>query len=128
MYDVYMDSDLYEAGRQSDGLPFIAERYFAQLQDANGRRWRHRFAMNGAEDLGCDDEGYSHFADRRAEAQAKIGKLVARVEAHLAAGGSINFDHWYEVRPAFGSDEYIDQGIDYQDWLIERNEARGYRC
>ena len=123
-YEVQMVSDLYEAGRKDDGHPFIAERYFAQLEDANGRRWRHNAAANSAINLGYDENGEGpYYADNRQEAQNKIGKLVARVNAHLAAGGSINFDHWYEVDPAFGSDEYIGQGIDYRDWVAERGVA-----
>ena len=124
-YDVEMVSDLYEAGRTDDGQPFIAERYFAQLEDANGRRWRHRVAANGAINLGHDENGEGPFyGDNRQDAQAKIGKLVARVVAHLAAGGSVDFDHWYEIDPAFGSEEYVGQGIDARDWQRERNEAR----
>jgi hypothetical protein len=124
-YEVLTVSDLYEAGRQEDGVPYISERYFAELTNENGRRWRHNFAVSGAINLGYDEYGEGpFFADNRKEAEAKVENLVARIAAHLAKGGSINFDHWYEVRPAFGSDEYIAQGIDYQDWVIERNEAR----
>ena len=124
-YEVELVSDLYEAGRRDDGHPYVSERYFAQLTNSNGRRWRHNFAVSGAINLGYDDETGEgpYYQDNRVEAQAKVGNLVARIEAHLAAGGSVNFDHWYEVRPAYGSDEYISQGIDYRDFMEEREAA-----
>lgn len=122
--NVVLVSDLFNVGRQEDGVPFVGERYFAELEDSTGRRWRHRVSADGAVNLGLDEDGYGpYFQDTRAEATARIGKLVARVAAHLAAGGKVDFDHWYEVDPAYGSDAYVGQGIEARRVWEERNNG-----
>lgn len=116
----YIDSDLYQAGYQCDGHPFIAENFFVMAEDEQGNRWRHHMTFNGCHVYsGEETDGESVFSDIRPEARAKVERLLARIEA---AGGKIDLGYWSEERPAYGSRAYQQYG-QYDDWVAERMEA-----
>jgi len=120
-FEVGVVSDLFDAGRQDDGQPFIAERFFVELVNVNtGRRWRHNLAINGTKCEYCEETGDPYFPDLRADATARLERLVARVQQRLAEGGRLDADQWYEVDPVYGSDEYESQGIELQRVFAER--------
>lgn len=119
-YTAYATSDLYNAGHSCDGHPFIAECFYVMVENAAGRRFRHQATFNGAERLVCEETGEPHFADLREEASAKVERLAARVNAALAAGLALDSGLWYEVDPAYGSDEYQSQGIEAQRAFADR--------
>lgn len=55
-------------------------------------------------------------------------RRVARIEKHLAAGGTLNPDHWYETDPRYGSDAYdrLDReghfkALEYKEHLLTGN-------
>lgn len=120
-FEVGVTSDLYDAGPQDDGHPFIAERFFVELVNVQtGRRWRHNLGINGAERHYCEETGEPHFSDVRAQAKERLERLVARVQERLAQGGRLDANQWYEVDPVYGSDEYVSQGIELQRVFAER--------
>ncbi len=119
-YTAYVASDLYNAGYACDGHPFIAECFYVMIENAAGRRFRHQATFKGAESLVCEDTGEPYFADLREEASAKAERLAVRVNAALAAGLALDAGFWYEVDPAYGSDEYQSQGIELQRAFADR--------
>lgn len=98
----YITSDLYQAGRQEDGVPFIAEVYFVQAEFADGRRLDHQARFPGCK-VEHDEEGCPHFADTRDDAQLAAGRLLDRI---LQAEGAMNPAYWREGRPVYGSAAY----------------------
>lgn len=119
-YTAYATSDLYNAGYSCDGHPFVAECFYVMVENAAGRRFRHQVTFKGAERLVCEETGEPHFADLREEASAKVERLAGRVNAALAAGLALDSGLWYEVDPAYGSDEYQSQGIELQRAFADR--------
>lgn len=110
-------SDLYEAGIQEDGVPFIAETYYILAEDEYGNRWSHNTRFNGC-GVSTDLEGLPHFTDIRTNAKARAQMLLDRINA---AGGQIDLEHWSEARPAYGSKAYQEYGA-YDDWMEEQME------
>ena len=120
-YSAAVVSDMYNAGYSCDGHPFIAEAFYVLIENARGARFRHVSTFNGTERLICDETGEPHFADLREEATAKAERLAARVNAAFAAGKGVDRAYWIEVDPAYGSDEYVAQGIEAQRAFADRN-------
>lgn len=112
-YQINIASDLFDAG---DG--YVAERFFVRATTANGRRFHHNMIVSGVSPRNI--EGDVFFIDVSAEAKEKVYGLVRRIQNHLRAGGGLNFDHWHEVDPAYGSKEYIRQNVEERRWLEER--------
>jgi hypothetical protein len=119
-YTAYAASDLYNAGYSCDGHPFIAERFYVVIENEAGRRFRHEASFNGTERLVCEETGDPRFPDLREEASDKAERLALRVNAALAAGVALDGARWYEVDPAYGSDEYQSQGIEAQRAFADR--------
>lgn len=123
VYSAYAASDLFNAGYGCDGHPFIADQYYVVIENAAGRRFRHVATFNGTERLVCEDTGDSCFPDLREEASAKAERLAARVNAAFAAGKNVDWTYWGEVDPAYGSDEFIFQGIEAQRVFADKAAA-----
>jgi hypothetical protein len=121
-YSAYATSDLYDAGRDCDGHPFIAERYYVLIENERGTRFRHVASWNGTERLVCDETGDPCFPDRREEARGKAERLANRVNAAFVSGKGVDWAYWVEVDPAYGSDEYVSQGIEAQRAHADRYE------
>ena len=119
-YNAYVASDLYNAGYACDGHPFIADCYYVLVENEAGRRFRHNATFRGAESLICEETGEVNFADLREEASGKADRLAARVNAALQAGRALDSACWYEVDPAYGSDEYVSQGTEAQRFFAEQ--------
>ena len=119
-YKAYAASDLYNAGYSCDGHPFIAECFYVLVENDAGRRFRHAVTFQGTERLVCEETGDACFPDLRAEASAKAERLAARVNAALEAGVALDSDRWEEVDPAYGSDEYVDQGTEAKRLFAEK--------
>lgn len=100
--------DLVDLGRHwEDGEQVVGCAYYVVAEDCEGRRWAHgrRFVDHVRR---YDAEEGAHFWARRAagEAQAAADRLLARIEAHVDAGGELDEDLWVEVDPAYGSVAY----------------------
>jgi hypothetical protein len=111
-FTAYAASDLYQAGFSCDGHPYIAEKYYVLIEDAAGRRFRHEKSFFGVEVIECEETGEVGFADIRQEAKAIAEDLAAKVNAALSSGKSLTAACWFEVDPAYASDEYQSQGIE----------------
>ena len=122
-YTAHVATDLYNAGYSCDGHPFIAEQYYVVIENVAGRRFRHTTTFNGTQEVVCPESGDSYFPDLRAEASAKADRLAARVNAALEAGKFISPTFWDEVDPAYGSDEYADQGTEAKRLFAEKAAA-----
>ena len=122
-YTAHVATDLYNAGYSCDGHPFIAEQYYVVIENQAGRRFRHTTTFNGTQEVICPESGDSYFPDLRAEASAKADRLAARVNAALDAGKFISPTFWDEVDPAYGSDEYFDQGTEAKRLFAEKAAA-----
>jgi len=119
-YNAYVASDLYTAGYACDGHPFIAECYYVLMENEAGRRFRHNATFRGVMSLICEETGEVNFSDLREEASGKADRLAARVNAALQAGRAIDSSYWYEVDPAYGSDDYVSQGTEAQRFFAEQ--------
>lgn len=122
-YKAYAASDLYQAGFSCDGHPFIAEKYYVLIENAAGRRFRHEKSFAGVEVLKCEETGETGFADIRETAKAIVEDLAAKVNAALAAGKPLTASCWFEVDPAYASDEYQSQGIEALRAFTDRQVA-----
>lgn len=120
-YTAYVASDLYSAGHSCDGQPFIAECFYVLVENEAGRRFRHGANFRSTEAMICDETGDTCFLDLRQKASAGAERLAVRVNAALAAGLALDPSCWYEVDPAYGSDEYQSQGIEAQRAFDDRN-------
>ena len=85
------------------------EAYTVIAEAKNGRRWEHDHTFvsrhNG------DDCG------ERAEA------LRARIERAYAAGRKLDKNLWCEIDPSYGSEAYVEQGVEYYRWEREREDG-----
>jgi hypothetical protein len=115
-YDISVASDLYDAGRDDDGYPFIAELYYVVLQYEDGRTFRHNATFLGDELEVDDEDGMVYHNDVRTEALAKAEHLAERVRQ----AGTVDFQYWEETDPAYGSDAYIAQGTEAKRAFVER--------
>jgi hypothetical protein len=122
-YTAHVATDLYNAGYSCDGHPFIAEQYYVVIENQAGRRFRHTTTFNGTQEVVCPESGDSYFPDLRQEASAKAVRLSIRVNAALDAGQFISPTFWDEIDPAYGSDEYADQGTEAKRLFAEKAAA-----
>ena len=122
-FKAYVVSDLYQAGTACDGHPFIAEKYYVLIENAAGRRFRHRKSFAGVEVVQCEETGKTNFADIRQDVVATVEELAARVNVALSLGKALTTSCWFEVDPAYGSDAYIDQGTEAKRLFAEKAEA-----
>lgn len=121
-FSAFVVSDLYQAGHGCDGQPFIAELFYVVVENESGRRFRHSAHFNGTEHL-ISEEGESHFPDYRDQASEKAQRLADKVNEAIQAGQPLNLDLWEEVEPAYGSDEYIEQGTELKRLFAEKTEG-----
>ena len=122
-FTAFVASDMFNAGFACDGRPFIAEQFYVLIENAAGKRFRHQAIFNGTQQVICEETGDAFFPDLRAEASAKAERLAARVNAALEAGKFISPTFWDEIDPAYGSDEYVDQGIEAKRLFAEKAAA-----
>jgi hypothetical protein len=122
-FTAFVASDMFNAGFACDGRPFIAEQFYVLIENAAGKRFRHQAIFNGTEQVICEETGDAFFPDLRAEASAKAERLAARVNAALEAGKFISPTFWDEIDPAYGSDEYVDQGTEAKRLFAEKAAA-----
>jgi hypothetical protein len=124
MYEAIVASDLYNAGNQDDGQPFIAEVYYVVVENERGRRFAHKARFKGTAPRFCNETGEGpFFPDLRGEAFDKAAALGNRIAAALRAGRKLDASHWSEIDPAYASKEYEAQGTEFQRWLEDKESA-----
>jgi hypothetical protein len=113
---VEVGSDLFQIGRTCDGQPFIAVSYYVMITNNRGDRWEHDTRWPSAI-AHVDEEGYQHFENVDADAQAAAEKLAQRVRER----GVIDAQYWNAMRPEYGSAAYIEYGqADDLAWELEQ--------
>ena len=117
--------DLVDLGRDEDGSVVVGRSFYVVAEDEAGHRWAHDHSFLDHV-RGYDEEDGVRYWGRREDgvAEAEAARLLARVEAHVAAGGGLDAAHWVEVDPVYGSAAY--QGLDVVGYFAarERHEAR----
>ena len=68
----------------------IATNYYVTVADKHGNTWNH--------DWGLQSNKVGHH-----DARERVERMVKRIEDHLAAGGSLDPEHWQEGHPQYGS-------------------------
>ena len=121
-YKAYVASDLYQAGYSCDGHPFIAEQYYVLIENEAGRRFCHVRTFKGVNAYVCEYTGETGFEDLRTSAIRRAQSLADRVNAAFDVDVGVDWDYWDEVDPAYGSDEYVSQGIEAQRAHADRYE------
>jgi hypothetical protein len=114
-YHIYVGvmPQYHDTGKYTeDGEPIIIDVYsvWATMQD--GRRFQH--VKTFAAEVPFNDETGAYVVPRYGKdsmqsMEAAANKLSAKVEAHLAAGGQLNFDHWVEIEASYGSAAWEEQ-------------------
>jgi predicted metal-dependent phosphoesterase TrpH len=117
--------DLVDLGRDEDGSVIVGRSFYVVAEDAAGHRWAHAHSFLDHAERYDAEEGGRYWARRwNNEAQDAVAALLARIEAHVAAGGALDADRWVEVDPVYGSAAY--QELDAVGYFAarERHEAR----
>ena len=115
-------SEAYIAGRTEDGRDFVAERFFVTVSNDYGLRYRHKVSFNGTvPEYG--DYGTACFPDLRDNAVAFAEKLRAKVAQALRNGQALDLSRWYEDAPVYGSDYYLDSGVEADRAFADREAA-----
>ena len=116
--------DLVQLGLDEDGSAIIGRSFYVVAEDAAGHRWAHAHSFLDHAERYDEEEG-AYWARRwNNEAQDAVAALLARIEAHVAAGGALDADRWVEIDPGYGSAAY--QELDAVGYFAarERHEAR----
>ncbi|AXQ69591.1 hypothetical protein HOU03_gp009 [Caulobacter phage CcrSC] len=93
-----------------DGADVIATCYCVCVEYPDGARYVHDYQPVDRY-VSADDEGEPIYPWRDGEAiKAKLDALRDEIAAHVAAGGSLDPGHWFEVDPRYGSPAYM--GLD----------------
>lgn len=99
--------ELVVLGHNEEGHDVVGLRFYVTLTDEAGHRWRHFATFNTSE----VKTGFSEFdgflevnvLDNRDVDGARAQKLANAVNAHLAAGGTVNPDCWLPTDTVYGS-------------------------
>lgn len=110
----YVASDLFELGRNEFNEQITAESFYVVGESVEGYRIQHRNRFPNASRVRTSDpdceQGWYIEPDFNAEDKARL--LLRRITDHVAAGGTINREHWETVDPAYGSEAYQREGIE----------------
>jgi len=121
MFKADIGSDLFEAGVTEEGFPIIGPLYYVIIENAKGRRFRHFMNFKGIR-VDADEYGMVYASNVHNEAIVKVLDLAKKVNEALVMGLKLDEERWTEIDPAYGSAEYISQGIEEQHWMME-NES-----
>ena len=99
--------ELVVIGHNEEGREVIGLRFYVTLTDEAGHRWRHFATFNTSEVKAefSDVDGFLevNVHDNRDVDSARAQKLADAVNAHLAAGGTVNQDCWLPTDTVYGS-------------------------
>jgi hypothetical protein len=117
--------DLVDLGRDEDGSVIVGRSFYVVAEDAVGNRWAHDHSfLDRVRRYDAEEGGHFWARGEEGAAEAKAARLLARVEAYVAAGGALDVDRWVEIDPGYGSAAY--QELDAVGYFAarERHEAR----
>ncbi|EBS4516642.1 hypothetical protein DQT32_04435 [Salmonella enterica subsp. enterica serovar Braenderup] len=96
MLHVYVRTDLVPDGFTECGSPKEKTEYYIVAESETGQRLR-------LESVSIVNRQYTD-----EQCQQYLERIVNKIQNHLAAGGKLNQDYWYEIDPCYGSQRYID--------------------
>lgn len=96
MLDIYIRSDLVSDGVDECGTPKEKTEYYIVAESETGQRIR-------LENASIVNRDYSD-----EQCIAYLEPTVNKIKNHLAGGGKLNPDLWYEIDPCYGSQRYLD--------------------
>ncbi len=101
-WDVFVECDLYDAGKTEDYEDYLAECYYIVIERSDGKRYAHFTTFYGVERKEMYEDGYIAFCDCRKDALKQAKKLQYNIKKKK----EINLDHWNEMAPSYGSEYY----------------------
>lgn len=104
-HDLFVASDMVNAGLQDDGTPYISETFYVMLEDAHGNRYKH-YHLFPATVVTKDEDGETLFISDKKQAEERAAQLLSRIKSR----GKINMNFWRQGRPVYGSAAYIEYG------------------
>ena len=130
--NVFVRGSLFDTfDRDEDGSPIVGEAWNIYVGNEYGERIVHTASefsdlkkWEGPK-LVDDDDGpeYTPPWVHDSKGIERAERLAKRIQAHIDAGGELNFDHWYGADPCYGSAAYVD--FDQEGRLIEWERAQG---
>jgi hypothetical protein len=119
-YVAEVSSDLHSVSGGEFPRPMGYEVFWVQVTNAQGRRLRHEQSFPAAKPYRCPEDGWTkleHLPGAVQEAQ----RLADRVNQASSAGLALEPARWREIDPAYGSAQYMSEGIEEQRWQRERD-------
>jgi hypothetical protein len=120
-FTAFVGYDFYEAGKSCDGHPYIASKFYVMVENEAGRRFRHTASFPSVQVKEWDGENI--FVNIGEESKDIADGLAKKVNAALQAGKKLDQNYWFEIDPAYGSDEYVAQGTEANRVFEERQAA-----
>lgn len=101
--------DWFEAGRSNeDNTEIVGTAYYLVAETNDGFRWAHDHTFCSGE-MVYDDMGFNSWTQDHDKDRASLKALKYKVLAHLAAGGSLNPEHWHPIQGCYGSMAWDEQ-------------------
>jgi hypothetical protein len=120
-FTAFVGYDFYEAGKSCDGHPYIASKFYVMVENEAGRRFRHTASFPSVQVQ--EWEGENIFVNIGEESKDIADSLAKKVNAALQASKQLDQNYWFEIDPAYGSDEYIAQDTESQRLFAEKQEG-----
>ncbi|QOI70975.1 hypothetical protein pEaSNUABM50_00035 [Erwinia phage pEa_SNUABM_50] len=108
MLDVYVRSDLVSNGRNEFGTEQEKTEYYIIAESSSGQRIR-------LDSVSIVNREYTD-----SQCTEYLERIVTKIKNHLAGGGKLNLDYWYEIDPCYGSQRYID--LDSTGYFYKREK------
>jgi hypothetical protein len=121
MYIAEITPEYTQRGKGEFG-PLVYDTWCVDITSPKGRRFRHSARFPTAKVEMSDLDGWDVLI-RIDDAEGAAQRLADRVNAAIKAGQRLNMDHWTEIDPAYGSEEYIAQGIEAERAFADRGEV-----
>lgn len=78
-HDLFVASDMVNAGLQDDGTPYISETFYVMLEDAHGNRYKH-YHLFPATVVTKDEDGETLFISDKKQAEERAAQLLSHQE------------------------------------------------
>ena len=102
---------LYSAGRGTeDGTVVEGVRCYLIAETPDGFRFQHNYNFCTGRVEQSDPDGFDFWChENRVEDEAKMEAMIAKVQAHVDAGGKLDPDCWFEIQGCYGSAGWDEQ-------------------
>lgn len=113
---------LFAAGRNEDGEQVLGHVFIIVAETPDGFRFEldHRFCDNTRQAWESDEDGSYPYWTCDRDTQARAEAFMARIQAHLDAGGKLDPAHWTPTQGCYGSRGWDEQA----EFALEIREAQ----